>query len=260
LLLARRFRGEIDVALSSDPRDLQALRDLLEFYLLAPGLIGGDPRRAVDIAAQIGRIDAVEGLLGQARIAGFHKEAGVEEALLRQAAETHPARYKTEIALARFYLEAGHLSLLAAEAHASAAMKLDPGRVDAYAVLAAVYAHRGEWNCLDSILASGLQAVPDDPSPHYRAAERLLAAGRDPVRAERYLRLYLAQEPEGNQPSLSEARWRLGLALRAQGRVADALAEFSESVRLDPESKAALELKRTRNSRPAAAPNSAGAM
>src|ERR1039458_368681 len=29
LLLARRFRGEIDVALSSDPRDLQALRDLL---------------------------------------------------------------------------------------------------------------------------------------------------------------------------------------------------------------------------------------
>src|ERR1035438_10180119 len=48
LLLARRFRGEIDAALSSDPRDLQAMRDLLEFYLLAPGLIGGDPRRAVD--------------------------------------------------------------------------------------------------------------------------------------------------------------------------------------------------------------------
>ena len=259
LLLARRFRGEIDAALSSDPRDLQAMRDLLEFYLLAPGLIGGDPRRAVDVAARIGGIDAVEGLLGQASIAEFHKDAGAEESLLCQAAETRPVRYKAEIALARFYLEAGHLSLLAAEVHASAAMKLDPGRVDAYAVLAVVYADRGDWNCLDSILATGLQAVPDDPSPHYRAAERL-ADGRDPIRAERYLRFYLAQEPEGNQPSLTEARWKLGVALRAQGRVAEALAEFRESVRLDPESKAALELKRMRNSRPAIAPNSMGAM
>jgi Tfp pilus assembly protein PilF len=259
LLLARRFRGEIDAALSSDPRDLQALRDLLEFYLLAPGLIGGDPGRAVGVAARIGGIDAVEGLLGQARIAEFHKEAGAEEALLRQAAETRPVRYRAEIALARFYLEAGHVNLLAAEAHAGAAMKLDPGRVDAYAVLAVVYADRDEWGCLDSTLKIALQEIPDDPSPHYRAAERLVAAGRDPVRAERYLRLYLAQEPEGNQPSLSEARWMLGMALEAQGRVADALAEFRQSVRLDPESKAALELRRKRNSSPAVASNSVGA-
>ena len=259
LLLAHRFHREIDAALSSDPRDLQALRDLLEFYLLAPGLIGGDPRRAVDIAARIGGIDAVEGLLGQARIAEYHKEAGAEEALLRQAAETRPVRYKAKIALARFYLEAGGSRLGAAEVHASAAMSLDPSRVDAYAVLAAVYADRGDWNRLDSTLAIALQEVPDDPAPHYRAAERL-ADGRDSVRAERYLRLYLAQEPEGNQPSLSEARWKLGLALEAQGRVAEALAEFRASVRLDPESKSALELKRIRNSRPVIAPNSMGAM
>jgi len=178
---------------------------------------------------------------------------------LRQAAETRPVRYKVEIALARFYLEAGHLSLLAAEAHAIAAMRFDPGRVDPYAVLALVYADRDEWDRLDSTLTIALQEVPDDPAPHYRAAERLAAAGRDPVRAERYLRLYLSQEPEGNQPSVSEARWMLGMALEAQGRVAEALAEFRESVRLDPESKAALELKRTRNSRPAGAPNSAEA-
>jgi hypothetical protein len=259
LLLARRFRSEIDAALSWDPRDLQAMRDLLEFYLLAPGLIGGDPSRAVDVAARIGGIDAVEGLLGQARIAQFHKDAAAQEALLRQAAETQSATYKAKIALAQFYLDPGHLSLLAAEAHASAAMRLDPSRVAAYAVLAAVYADRGDWNRLDSTLAIALQEVPDDPAPHYRAAERF-ADGRDPVRAERYLRLYVAQEPEGNQPSLSEARWKLGMALEAQGRVAEALAEFRASVRLDPESKAALELKRMRNSRPGIASNSTGAM
>src|SRR5712692_3348518 len=36
LLLARRFRKEIDIALSLDPSDAQAQRDLMEFYLLAP--------------------------------------------------------------------------------------------------------------------------------------------------------------------------------------------------------------------------------
>ena len=34
LLLARRFRKEIAAALSLDPKDVQALRDLLEFHLL----------------------------------------------------------------------------------------------------------------------------------------------------------------------------------------------------------------------------------
>src|ERR1035441_362316 len=82
------------------------------------------------------------------------------------------------------------------------------------------------------------------------------ATGRDPVRAERYLRVYLAQEPEGSQPPTSEARWELGLALQAQGRAAEALAEFKESVRLNPESRGAQEFKR--NARVSAAPNSAG--
>ena len=253
LLLARRFRGEIDAALSSDRRDLQALRDLMEFYLLAPGLIGGDPRKAVEVASGMGEIDAVEGLLGRARIAEFHKQVAAREALLRQAADIQPATYKVRIALAQFYLEAGHSSLSAAKAHASAARNLDPGRVDACAVLAAVYADRGEWSELDSTLAVARREVPDDPVPHYRAAERLVASGRDPIRAERYLRLYLSQEPEGNQPSASEARWKLGLALRAQGRAAEALAEFKESVRLDPG-------RRPRHARPAVASNSMGPM
>ena len=251
LFLARRFRKEIDAALSLDPRDLQSLRDLLEFYLLAPGIAGGDQHRAAEVAGRIAGIDAVEGLLARARIAEFQKQIATREAMLRQAAESQPPSYKAHIALAQFYLESGHSNLAAAEAQAKAAMNLEPGRVDGYALLAAIYADRAAWSELDSTLAAALREVPDDPVPHYRAAERLLAAGRDPNRAERYLRVYLAQEPEGNQPSASEARWRLGLALEAKGSAADALAEFKESVRLDPESKAAQEIKHLRVTRPA---------
>src|SRR5437899_3267765 len=53
-MLARRFRSEIDAVLRLDPRDTQALRDLLEFYLLAPGVVGGDAKKAAPVAERIG--------------------------------------------------------------------------------------------------------------------------------------------------------------------------------------------------------------
>jgi hypothetical protein len=48
--------------------------------------------------------------------------------------------------------------------------------------------------------------------------------------------------------------------LEAKGRAADALAEFQESVRLDPESKAAQEIKHMRVARPAVESNSGRSM
>lgn len=255
LFLARRFRREIDAALACDPQDLQALADLLEFDLLAPRIAGGDPRKAVEVASQIAAIDAAEGLLARARIAGFNKQAANREALLRQAAESQPPKYKARMAFAQFYLDDVHTNLAAAAAQAKVAIGLDPGRVAAYVVVAAHHADRGEWGELESVLQAALRAVPDDAVPYYRAAERLLAA--DPIRAERYLRVYLAQEPEGNQPTAAEAHWKLGMALEAQGRAGDALIEFQESMRLDPESKAAPDFKRLNSTQPAVASSKA---
>src|SRR5215831_15520311 len=55
--LARRFRKEIDAAIELDPRDAQALRDLLEFYLRVPGIAGGDVKKAAAMADRIAAID-----------------------------------------------------------------------------------------------------------------------------------------------------------------------------------------------------------
>lgn len=246
LFLARRFRREIDAALALDSRDIQALRDLLEFYLLAPGIAGGDAAKAAPLAGRIGEIDAAQGFLAGARIAAFHKQATETEALLRKAVEASPPTYRSRIALARFYLEPDHFNPGGAEIQAKDALRLDRSRVDSYAVLAVTWANRGAWTDLESTLAASAGSVPDDLVPYYRAAERLMADGRDPARTERYLRVYLSQEPEGNEPPVAEAHWKLGLALQAAGREADAVTEWKESVQLDPESKAALELRHAR--------------
>lgn len=206
-LLARRFKHEIDTALAQDPRDVQALRDLMEFCLLAPAILGGDKDKARAVADRIGGVDAVQGYLARARLSEAAGDPAHQEAMLRKAVEAGPRHYRARVALAAFWLSHGNWD--AAAENAEIAAQINGSRVDAYALLAAVYAHRGQGGDLEATLAAAEKRVPDDLSPYYRAAEVLLAAGQDLARAERYFRRYLAAEPEGNAPSLADAGGKL---------------------------------------------------
>ena len=204
LFLARRFRKEIDTALTLDPKDVQALRDLLEFYLLAPGIAGGDRLQAQVTAGRIFAIDEAEACLARARIAEVEHRAADVEYWLHKAAERQPPNYRARIALAKFYLAPEHINLGGAENAAKSALGLDKGREDAYATLAEVYAAQSRWDELDAVLDEAARMVPDDLTAYYRAAERIQGDG-NAVRAEGYIRVYLSQEPEGNAPTTAAA-------------------------------------------------------
>jgi tetratricopeptide (TPR) repeat protein len=214
-LLARRFKREIETALAQDPRDLQALRDLMEFYLVAPGMVGGDKDQARAMAQRIARVDAVQGFSAHARLAAAEGDAGTTESMLRRAVEAGPANYRARVALAAFCLAHGNPE--EARRQAAVASHIDGTRVDAFALLAAVYARCRQNSELDAVLALAEKQVPDDLLPYYRAAEVLLDGDQDLERAERYFRRYLDAEPEGNAPTLSEARAKLGQVLEKRG-------------------------------------------
>jgi hypothetical protein len=97
---------------------------------------------------------------------------------------------------------------------------------------------------MEAVLALADQEIPDDMTPCYRAALALAASHRELPRAEHLLRKYLAAEPEGNAPTLSNAHWQVGLVLEKQSRTVEAIREWSESLRLDSDSPAKRELKR----------------
>jgi hypothetical protein len=161
--------------------------DLLEFYLLAPGIAGGDRRKAKTVAQRIHAIDAAEGFLADARIAQFEKRTADAEAALEHAAEVRPASYRAAIELARFYLSAQPPESNRAETAGREAMRLDPDRADAYAILSTIRAGSASMAALEAILAEAARRVPDDPFPYYSAAERLVADRRDLDRAQHYL-------------------------------------------------------------------------
>jgi tetratricopeptide (TPR) repeat protein len=209
VFLARQFRSEIDLAISLDPHDTQAHRDLLEYYLVAPGIAGGDVQKASAMARQIGQLDAAEGLLAEARVASFRKRFNEAGELLREAVALQPSLYRARLALAKYYAAPESFNVAMALSAAQELLKLDAGRVDAYAILAQIYAEQCDSNALDSLLSEAMQQNPDDLAPYYRAAETLLANGREPARAARYLQIYLEHEPEGNEPTLADARRKL---------------------------------------------------
>lgn len=170
------------------------------------------------MAERIGGIDRAQGFSAEARLAEFDKDTGKAEALLHKAVESPPGKYKARTELARFELANEHRSPEAAEAAAREALQIDSTRVDAYVALADVYASRGQWVELDGLLAEADAAVPDDGTPHFRAAEAMLRKGANLAAAQRNLRKYPEQEPEGNQPSAAQAREKLELARAESAR------------------------------------------
>jgi tetratricopeptide (TPR) repeat protein len=240
--LARRFKKEAEATLALDPNHVRALQTMIDFYMQAPGVIGGDKAKARAIADRLMKIDPAEGYRAQVTLARYDKQDGRVEELLRKAVEVRPASYDARMALGDWC--ANQKKFDEAERHAREAVRLRPDRAVPYGLLAAVLVHQDKWTDLDVALAQAEKADPDNLLPDYRAANNCLARKVELPRAERYLRKYLTQEPEPRQPSLAAAHWRLGLVLEQQGRKPETIAELQQAVKLDANSPAKTDLKR----------------
>jgi len=233
--LAMNTKSELETAINLDPKNIEAMRSLLEYEWSAPSIGGGDKKHARELADRIVQIEPVSGYLAQARLSEL--AAGSElpkaEALFKKAVDAAPRDYKARCLIAEFYYITAK-NYPAAEREAKVAVTLAPDRSRAYAALAVAYAMEQKWDELDELLARAEKAVPDDLNPVYQAGKSLILEGRDYDRAERYLRKYLTQEPEGNGPQLAGAHWRLGLVYEKKGMKPKAIEELETSVRLQP--------------------------
>jgi tetratricopeptide (TPR) repeat protein len=234
--LARRFKKEAELALQLDPDNIDANEDLMEFHLDAPGLVGGDKKKAAELADRMVRMNPVRGYLMKVEFATHEKHTTEVQPLLQQAIAADPKNYFARMQAANFYLSKGSASLRQAEEQANQAIQIDPGRAAGYTALATIYAQQGRWKDLDSLLQQSQREVPDDLAPHYQAAKSILTGNQSQElpRAEKYLRVYLSQPPEGNEPSLAAAHWRLGLILEKEGHKDQAKQELQEALRLEP--------------------------
>ena len=104
---ASRARQYFEKAVQLSPMNLDAQSDLFEYYLEAPGFLGGGMEKAQATAVQLGKISPAEGQWAEAKIAEKRKEAGSAEAHLRRAIELAPQQVGRFIDLARFLVKQG---------------------------------------------------------------------------------------------------------------------------------------------------------
>jgi tetratricopeptide (TPR) repeat protein len=233
-MLARNIHKELETAFQLEPSNLDARWGLLQYYWMAPSIMGGDKAKAREMATEIGKLNAAQGYVAQAVIAADEKRSADVENCYKKAVQADPKNYEAHISLAQFYMGDDQKKYDQAEEQYRAATKVSPTRIDGYVGLAKIYTMRGQWTQLDQVLNESEREIPDNLQPYYESGISLLNSGKDLPRAERYLRKYMGQEAEGDAPSLPDAHWRLSQVLDRLGRRPEAIAELNTAVKLNP--------------------------
>lgn len=167
---AAKARASFEKALELDPTNPDATDDLFEFYLQAPGFLGGGFDKAARMADKIAQRDPAEGVFAKARLADERKDYSTEEAMLRRAIELAPKSPRRLLDLAVFL------------------------------------ARRGRYQESDATFVEARQFAPQAPRVLFREASTYIHENRKPQEARELLKQYLSSTAVGpDDPSKQEA-------------------------------------------------------
>jgi len=166
---ANKARQHFEKSVQLDPRNLEALSDLFEYYLEAPGFMGGGLDKAMGVADRMASIDPVEGHWAQARLAEKKKEFGSAEEHLQRAAEMAPKKVGHLIDLARFL------------------------------------SRQGRYRESDQSFRKAEKIAPNSPQLIYARADTYIQQGRNLETARTLLQRYLKAQLTPDDPPRAEA-------------------------------------------------------
>lgn len=173
---ATTARRNFEKAVELNPRNLEAISDLFEYYLDAPGFLGGGLDKASALAQRIGVLNPAEYYWSQARLAEKRKEFRTAEEQLRRAADLAPRQIGRVIDLAKFLARAGRYQ--ESEEAFRRAEKIDPNAPKLLFARASTYIRtRRNLEIAKQLLKRYLDAklTPDDP-PRSEAEQLLKSA------------------------------------------------------------------------------------
>ena len=193
--LARKVHASFERALELDPNNVHAMSDLGEFYVNAPGIVGGGVGKAQDLARRMQSRFPAESHRVLAMIAEKRNDYATAETEFRAAAETA----RTPEA----YVDLGHFY----QRHHQPDKALAP-------LQAAIDADRRR----DAALVD--------------AASILTAANRSPDLAENVLREYLSSPSKSEAAPAFKVHVQLGKLLASRGDAAGARREYAAALAL----------------------------
>lgn len=193
--LARRVKTEFERAVTLDPHNLPARTDLSEFYLEAPGFLGGDRGKARQQADFVSKYDPARASYIYARVEEKQGNGGSEAEYKKAvSASSAPAHYWVE--LAHYYRRTGRL------------------------------------NEMEAALNQSLSVAREGDVAAFDAAALLLHSGRNFSGAVQMLRQYVSQPDPAEEGPAFQAHYLLGVLLEKQSRKKEAAVEFQAALAL----------------------------
>jgi tetratricopeptide (TPR) repeat protein len=167
---ASKSRSSLEKAVQLDASNWEAVDDLFEFYIQAPGFMGGGLDRAERLAEIVGRRDPAEAAYDRARIAEARKQYGAAEEYLRRAAELAPHQVGRVLDLAKFL------------------------------------ARQGRYEESDRAFIQAEHVAPDAPKVLFAKASTYIKTNRNVDTARELLKKYMSASLSPDDPPKSEAQ------------------------------------------------------
>ncbi|MBD3348227.1 MAG: tetratricopeptide repeat protein, partial [Candidatus Eisenbacteria bacterium] len=194
LFYAGKYKQACEKAIEYDPENAEAHFAVLQYYLMAPGIVGGGEEKAEETMRVIEALDPFYG----------HVARGIA-ARVDEDVETAEREYR-------------------------AAAHLDTTSAEGWAVLGMFYMEQERYE--DTILVGRriLELEPDNLEAVYALAKAHLLAGDGLEAAEAGFRRNIREGPVSGSATEAEARWRLGMVLDRAGRPDEARDEWTRAL------------------------------
>lgn len=202
--LARRVKTEFELAVACDPKLADAHEGLMEFYLQAPGVMGGSLEKAKEQAQIIATLNAYSGHVATASIARHEKDVAGEQRALE------------------------------------AALAAAPDTANAWYQLELFYQNQQKWAEAFALLERAFKERPaTELVLHFYFGRASALSGENLDRGARELRQWLSTAgPSAPTVSQSAGHWRLGMIYEKAGKKDSARTEYQVAVSLNPKSDA----------------------
>jgi tetratricopeptide (TPR) repeat protein len=166
---ASKARAAFERSVQLDPSNRDALSDLFDYYVDAPGFMGGGYDKAMKVADQISALDPSEGYFEEAELAQKRQQYEDAERDLKSAIAVAPHSLGHLIALAKFF------------------------------------AKQGRTHDADAVLAQAQQVAPNAPQVWYATADIYIAQKRNLQQAKNLLQRYVTAPLTADDPPRQDA-------------------------------------------------------
>ncbi|MCX6145314.1 MAG: tetratricopeptide repeat protein [Ignavibacteriales bacterium] len=207
--IAPKVKTQLELAVRCDPSSTLYREALIQYYVFAPGILGGSYEKAHEQADEIAQRDPYLGVLAHAGILSEEGEGERSLALYKKAMRAQPKSWEAYHRLGLHYLNAQETD--EAITMFRKCVDLAPEQADSYNCLGQAYQQKGMYAEAISAFQKALERDPSLAHLVFRIAQLCELKGMKNPALENYQR-YLSMIPRGH--AADDAREKIRLLMK----------------------------------------------